>query len=265
MQKKLAAVPSFDDQAVQYNKRTGFSKSLCLSVANAVYSLTSELTLRRVVEIGCGTGQIGSELHQISDTYVGLDVSEGMLNEFRQHYPYLNEAIRWADGRNAWPVETNSTNIVFSSRALHWLDIDHAVKESYRVGYDGLAYLIVGRIERSKGSLQRKLRKQLHGLLLDNGLEPRDGQQHLKRLRAKLVNNKATVLEPVIASAWQDSVKLEKLIGNWSDKEGLAGTLLPVELKNSILKELKQWAKQNLDETEVTQHSYTLYGFKLTG
>lgn len=264
MPKLKSNTPSFDDQSAFYNKRTGFSRDLCVSIVDAVAALTDDLASRHILEIGCGTGQIGYDLARLADGYLGLDMSVGMLGEFKKSYPDLRGSIKQSDAREAWPVADHSHDIVFSSRALHWLDVTHVVSECYRVLAKNNGYLFVGRIERPKECWQRQLRRKLHRVLRENDHEPRDGQGHLRGLRDALQQRGATVLEPVIVQRWQSHDTLETVIENWAGKDGLAGTLPPSELKTSILAELKAWGEDNLVNPSSAGRSYTLHGFKLT-
>lgn len=259
-----ANTPSFDGQSAFYNSRTGFSQELCVSIANTLVSLTHDLIHRNIIEIGCGTGQIGYELGKLADSYLGLDMSLGMLGEFEKNYPDLRGAVKQTDAREMWPIVDHSNHIVFSSRALHWLDVEHVVSECYRVTAKENGYLFVGRIERPKDCWQRKLRSKLHQVLREQGYEPRDGQGHLRRLRDVLIQHSAIVLEPVIVQSWQSHDTLEKVIENWANKDGLAGTLPPPELKASILADLKKWGEESLINPSCALRSYTLHGFKLT-
>jgi len=83
----------------------------------------------RVVDLGCGTGQLTAVLHQRLDARatLGIDRSESMLAKARGAAPAAGlrfaagtiEDFAAADGgqRSAW-------DLVFSNAALHWVD-DH--------------------------------------------------------------------------------------------------------------------------------------------
>ena len=48
----------------------------------------------RILEIGCGTGRIGSQFTAAGDNYLGVDLSLGMLREFQQKRPRAGDQ-RW--------------------------------------------------------------------------------------------------------------------------------------------------------------------------
>jgi trans-aconitate 2-methyltransferase len=76
----------------------------------------------RVVDLGCGTGELTRELHrllQASET-VGIDSSPAMLERARA---FAGDGLRFEEGDIAtW--EPDPFDVVFSNAALHWLP-DH--------------------------------------------------------------------------------------------------------------------------------------------
>jgi trans-aconitate 2-methyltransferase len=76
----------------------------------------------RVVDLGCGTGELTKELHRVlgaSET-VGIDSSATMLERAR---PLAGAGLRFEEGDIAtW--EPAPYDVVFSNAALHWLP-DH--------------------------------------------------------------------------------------------------------------------------------------------
>lgn len=255
----------FDQQAKTYEKRAGLSKPVCVSIAETINNICALSPDDVVLEIGCGTGQIGGLLDKLPSQYVGFDVSAGMLNQFRLTFPDKQGALIHADGRKMWPLANNQAKVIFASRALHWINIEHIVKEAYRVTQKNKGYLLVGRIERSLNCWEKQLRKQLHKLLRENGLQPLDGQQHLKQLTQALTVKGAQALEPISVYTWKSNRDVLSAIQNWKEKEGLSGTLPSSELKRSVLFQLQQWAEENFGVPlpSGTEQSYIIYGFKI--
>jgi len=76
----------------------------------------------RVVDLGCGTGELTKELHRVlgASKTVGIDSSATMLERAR---PLADAGLRFEEGDIAtW--EPAPYDVVFSNAALHWLP-DH--------------------------------------------------------------------------------------------------------------------------------------------
>lgn len=260
------AVASFDQQAKNYNARAGLSEELCQSIAKSIVAVTDLSSNDLIFELGCGTGQIGGQLDKLMCQYHGIDLSEGMLQEFRDNHSNINGVLAKSDGRDAWPVDDNTVKVIFASRALHWIHVDHIVQEANRVKENNQSYLLVGRIEGEKNSWEKQLRKRMHTLLRDKGLTPLDGQQHIKRLREALLVKGCEVVEPQTVSTWKTTRNLDRVIQDWRKKDGLAGTQPTKLVKDSILMDLQQWAEEHFDAPlpVYSERKYVIHGFKLT-
>jgi trans-aconitate 2-methyltransferase len=77
----------------------------------------------RIVDLGCGTGELTKELHvglRASET-VGIDSSPTMLERAR---PFAGSGLRFEEGDIAtW--EPAGYDVVFSNAALHWIPDHH--------------------------------------------------------------------------------------------------------------------------------------------
>jgi SAM-dependent methyltransferase len=80
----------------------------------------------RILDVGCGTGQLTAEIAKCGAYVVGLDNSEDMLRQARQNYPaltfVLGDATRF---RFEDPFDA-----IFSNAALHWVKDAAAAVES---------------------------------------------------------------------------------------------------------------------------------------
>lgn len=79
----------------------------------------------RILDVGCGTGQLTAEIARSGATVVGLDKSADMLSEACKNYPDLEFVLADAAGFE-FPELFDA---VFSNAALHWVkDAEGAVR-----------------------------------------------------------------------------------------------------------------------------------------
>jgi trans-aconitate methyltransferase len=83
----------------------------------SVIELLAPQAGERILDLGCGTGQLTSQIAESGATVVGLDNSPAMIDEARRLYP--NVEFQLSDAHNfdfAEPFDG-----VFSNAALHWI------------------------------------------------------------------------------------------------------------------------------------------------
>ena len=71
----------------------------------------------RILDLGCGTGQLTAEIARSGAQVVGLDNSPAMLDQARRNYPGLNFVSADAAGFHF----ERPFDAVFSNAALHWV------------------------------------------------------------------------------------------------------------------------------------------------
>jgi trans-aconitate methyltransferase len=108
--------------AEQYEGRHSFVWRLGAGVVDLLAPQSGE----RILDIGCGTGQLTAEIANKGAQVVGLDNSANMIGQARQNYPGLTFAL--ADAGNFRFDEP--FDAVFSNAALHWVKLADAAAES---------------------------------------------------------------------------------------------------------------------------------------
>lgn len=94
-----------------------------------VIALLAPLAGERILDVGCGTGDLTHALHQLGVRVVGIDYSEEMVASALGKYPHL-EVQRQSATDFAFDEPFHA---VFSNAALHWvLDKDKAIDCIYR-------------------------------------------------------------------------------------------------------------------------------------
>jgi trans-aconitate methyltransferase len=71
----------------------------------------------RILDVGCGTGQLTHEIANRGAEVLGVDASPEMIGQARQNYPRLRFALQDATSLNF----DREFDAVFSNAALHWI------------------------------------------------------------------------------------------------------------------------------------------------
>ncbi len=71
----------------------------------------------RILDLGCGTGQLTNSIASSGATALGLDASPDMIGQARQNFPKIRFVL--ADAANM--QFENEFDAIFSNAALHWM------------------------------------------------------------------------------------------------------------------------------------------------
>ncbi|HEY9705465.1 MAG TPA: class I SAM-dependent methyltransferase, partial [Allocoleopsis sp.] len=129
---------TFDQQASSFDKRAGLDETTCQEIVKTVMNLSKIKPNDILVEIGAGTGQIGQWFIQESLQYIGFDLSAKMLAQFQARLSsdqlnHHNWQLFQSDADQTWSIEDNTAKVIFSSRTIHRLNLEHIVNESLRI------------------------------------------------------------------------------------------------------------------------------------
>lgn len=254
----------FDAQAALFEQRAGLPTPVCEAIASAVLKLAGLRPGDTIIEVGPGTGQIGQWLAAGDMRYVGLDLSAGMLKEFRRRLSgrASQQAIILADANQSWPVKCGAARAIFSSRAVHLLDQEHIASEVFRVaGGDGRAMFLIGRVEREADSIRARMARAMNERLLLHGIEGRGGASQKRKLFDALQRRGAEKLEPQVVARWKVSASPRQSINSWRSLASLGGVRVAAAVRDRILTELEDWANGefgSLDQQHESEEMYVL-------
>jgi SAM-dependent methyltransferase len=256
----------FDGQARDFERRVGLPEEDCRAIAEAVLASAAMQPGGALLEIGAGTGMIGRWFpHAGRIRYLGLDLSRGMLDEFR-HRPRAGSAwLAQADASRPWPLPDRSLGAVFSSRAIHLLPLDHVASELFRVLEPGAA-CVLGWVERRPESIKARMSREMQRRLRERGFAPRSAGG--KRLIAACVERGGVEIPHAAVVRWPAQQTPRQSLTHWASKEGLGGIVLPPGVQEEVLRELAAWAALEfggLDRSEATEEAYVLEGVRLAG
>lgn len=264
-----SATRSFDEQAGSFDQRAGLPASASDSIARELVRLAQVAPDDVVLEVGAGTGQIGLALCELPLCYVGFDASAAMLDVFKRRLRESGRPVSLihTDGNDRWPAEDGSVKVVFSSRAVHLLRVEHVVEEVFRVASPIEAMLVLGRRQREKRSLRARLRQEMRERLQQLGYASRDGQEQERQILEACVRRGAVPLERRVVATWPVQHSAAQVLASWREKSGLAGLEVRAEVKEQVLSQLVVWAKEvfgSLETVQSAEEKYVLDGVRLS-
>lgn len=235
----------YDDQAAGFDERAGVPADAVEAVAAALVEIVGPVDGQRWLEVGAGTGGLSLPLLRLPVRYTGFDRSAAMLEVFRERADAAGLApeLHVADGNARWPAEDASVDVVFSARALHHLDPEHAAAETRRVLRAPGGWLVLGRVRRPPDSPKSILRRQMRRMLEAQGFAGRSHEARAWAVFTALERAGGQRMEPRVAARWTGAHRPADSIAAWEGKSGLAGIDVPAEAKARVLADLRAWAK----------------------
>jgi len=257
---------SFDEQAAEFDLRVGLPEEDCRRIAAAVLRMARVRPGDRMIEIGAGTGMIGRWFLNHPVSYIGLDLSREMLEVFRHRPGIVRAGLVQADGARPWPLPDGSVELVFSSRTIHLLPVEHAMDELFRVASADGAACVLGWVEHRPESVKARLSKEMQRRVRERGFAVRSagGRSFLDACRER----GAEELPKTVVARWSARHAPRQSIANWRAKTGLGGTVLPPGVQDELLRELEAWAVEtfgDLDAARESEEAYVLEGVALQG
>lgn len=230
----------------------------------AVLARATPVAAGVLLEVGAGTGEIGAALATAGAMrYLGLDLSLGMLARFGARLRTLptspaRAAIAQADADCPWPLRGRA-RLVFVSRALHLLDLDHVAAEIRSCAHSRGCTVVIGRVRRDPDGVRGMLRRHMRSLLAAEGVTGKSGERAQGRLLAALSLYGGHSRAPVTAAEWTAEVRPADVLASWRGKPGLAGVSVPPELQARVLDRLESWAVAHLGDLATPRVSAEAY------
>lgn len=236
----------YEDQTASFDGRAAIPAEAGESVGMAVVEIAGLRHGDTLLEIGAGTGMLSLSLIRRPIRYIGFDRSPAMLAVLREKVEEagLGAELMVADGNARWPARDGSVAAIFSARALHHVDVNHAAAETGRVLRPEGGWLIVGRVRRPDDSVKPALRRQMRKLLEEEGYHGRDHDAYAEALFSVLEQIGGERAQPRVAAHWTVRHAPLDSITAWQGKEGLAGYHIPEEVKERVLGRLRAWAEE---------------------
>lgn len=240
----------FDGQAVFFDRRTGLPEECGRAVAQKIVETGGARADGLIIEVGCGTGQIGQWV-EAPARYVGFDFSLNMLREFQRRLgAKQSPTLMQADANATWPFADGAAVVIFSSRAVHLLEHEHVAAEIFRLASPRGATVLLGRVERTPGSVKERMAQEMNERLRRRGLKGRRGQRRNRRLFESCERLGAEILESVPLTTWKVSASPRQSLDSWRSLKGLGGLPVSAETRADVLDELEIWAAETFGGLE---------------
>jgi hypothetical protein len=249
-------------------RRSGLPLVAVERIAKAIVALAPSPT-GQLLDVGAGTGEIGACLAYTPGLrYLALDLSLPTLHRFegRLHGEGGRALLVRADADRTWPIQGGSVRLFFLSRAAHLLRLEPLVDEAVRTAHPEGAWVILGRVRREASSIRATLRRALHRLLGESGVESMSGETAQHLLAAALANRGGTSMPPRVVATWTTVERPSDPLAAWRKKAALAGIPLPAPMRTEVLDRLEAWARRRYGDLEVAREvgeSYELSAVRL--
>ncbi len=245
----------FDATAAQFDRHRAFPPGVAEAIHRAVWSAVNHLHPVRILDLGAGTGRIGKAFVAAGDPYIGVDLSLGMLQEFKANM--ANAVLVQADGHHM-PFPDRAFNIVMLMQVLSGAgDWRGLLDETRRILRPG-GFMIAGHTTMPANGVDRRMKRHLNEILSYMGTESRRGR--LRRDEAlNWLEAQARSHVHHVAASW----KVDRTPAQFLERHrtGAQFSALPMEIQTAALDELIAWAAtefQSLDAVFREQHSFEL-------
>jgi ubiquinone/menaquinone biosynthesis C-methylase UbiE len=262
----------FDGQVDRFDDRAGLEPAAGRKIAQAILDLSRSTGDDVILDVGAGTGTIGVHFATLAGRYFGLDLSPRMLEAFREKLrPWPRHMLLLlADSDHPWPVRDHALAVIFASRVVHHLQMQHFIREVMRTCRPG-GCLFLGQVTRDADSLPSRLQQYKRSLLAEHGIHTRAGGQAIQQIVDACCTQGATALEPTAVVQWTRTTTPRQLLAAWEGKPLLnsrvSANALGPDQRTAIVNALTIAAQQefgDLDRPHEFSEAYTLQGVRLS-
>jgi SAM-dependent methyltransferase len=231
-------VSAFDPVAAQFERFRGLPDGVAEAARAAIRAQLGGSAGARLLDLGAGTGRVGSAFAEAGDDYVGADPSRGMLLEFAARSPGRRPRLVQADGR-ALPFAAAAFDAVLIVQVLSgvpgWRRV---LDEALRVLKPG-GSLVLGRTAAPPDGLDARMRGRLAVLLEAEGLDAgRRGAGAEEVVRA--LSARARAHHRTTAARWE-AVRTPRAFLE-RHRTGARFAALPAATREGLLRRLSEWA-----------------------
>jgi len=207
-----------------------------------------------LLEIGCGTGRIGSAFCTAGELFWGVDFSAEMLREFQARAFTRPPLLVQADA-SALPFAGGRFGAVLMMHVLTASNWRSLLVEARRVLHGG-GVLVIGKAEAPADGIDAAMRRRLDAVLADLG-KPEPPPK--RRAIADWLDAHSAGHEDVVAASWSQMRRPRDFFRRKASAARFGQ--LPAPVKDAALQSLSTWAEESLgplDQPQPEQHRFRL-------
>ena len=257
----LLLMSAYDVVAPTFDNHRALPAGVPEAIRTAV--LKSTCASPRLLDLGAGSGRIGSPFVAAGDDYVAVDLSSGMLREFAGRaaaHGRISPRLVRADGE-LLPFRDATFDAVMLIQVFGGLrGWRRFIAEARRVLRLPGA-IVVGRTEMPQDGIDARMKQRLGAILGELGAEK--DRMNAREDIAQWLESNAESSESVTAATWTANRTPRGFIERHGS--GARFAALPVALKTQALRELGAWAAAtfgSLDAAASEPHAFELQIFK---
>jgi SAM-dependent methyltransferase len=255
---------TFDAVAGDFERFRAFPPGVPEAIRRALWGSLGLGAGATLLDLGAGTGRVGSAFVEAGDRYVGVDPSSGMLGRFAAKARDPVTPAPWlvqADGR-LLPFPSGSFDAVLIVQVLSpmagWRRV---LEETRRVLRPGGA-LVLGRSVGPPDGLDARLRAELAAMVSRAGINGGCRGAGLDEVMAALAAG-ARGRVRVVAARWESRRTPSDFLAR--HRTGARFAALPAAVRQELLCRLAEWATATfggLETTSVEPYSFELTAFR---
>jgi ubiquinone/menaquinone biosynthesis C-methylase UbiE len=253
---------SYDALAPRFERHRALPDDVAIAIRTTILGVLEQSPRPRLLDLGAGTGRVGRAFVDARDDYVGIDLSLGMLREFRHRAGQDGGPMPWlaqADGQRL-PFREATFDAVMLIQVFGGMpDWRRLVDETRRV-LRSTGALIMGRSTAPADGVDAQMKQQLASVLgaMGHAADPNPREDVQRWLSSAAQDSTSTV-----AAAWN----AERSPHGFLDRHrtGARFSALPAPVKDEALRKLGAWAAErfgSLDRAVTERHAFELQVFR---
>lgn len=253
---------TFDLNAAKFERYRALPTGVPEAIRKAVWDSTRTRPWARVLDLGAGSGRIGRAFVEAGDSYVGVDFSLEMLNEFRARN--ATARLVHADGGRL-PFADRSFDLVLLMQVLsgthNWRDL---LGETVRVIAPG-GFVVVGHTVTPPEGVDARMKRQLARILEEMSVAGHESKKSRDQSLEWLRSCSSHSMQATAAS-WTAVRTPQEFLER--HRSGARFSALPPAVQAEALQKLSAWAEKtwgSLDQGSSEKHTFELYVFKMDG